>query len=951
VATAPTGTVSFLFTDVAGSTRLWDADREGMEASLAAHDRILTAAVEDHAGYVFSIAGDSYGAAFPTAAIAVDAALQAQVGLARESWTGPPIRVRMGIHTGTSQERAGNYFGPEVNRAARVMSAANGGQVLVSGATAQLLAGGLAPPATLVDRDIHDLKDLDRPEHLYELRHPELPEVHAPLHTVDKTRFHLPAQLTSFVGRDSEVAQITELLGSSRLVTLTGSGGTGKTRLAMEAARTVEGDHPDGAWMVELGPVADDDLVVNEVADLWELRPGDGVPLERVVTAYLSTRRLLLVVDNCEHVLETVSALIGSLLVACPHITVLATSRGSLGIAGETVYRVPPMGLPADDADPTESDSVRLFLDRARRVRPDLAAGIPDIDGIVRICRRLDGIPLGIELAVARLRTLSPSELADRLDHSFRILSGSKSSTSRQRTLETTIGWSHDLLDDDQRAMFRRLSVFAGGFDLAAAEVVGAEGTVEDWQVLDLLDQLVDKSLVVAEHGAGDTTRFRMQEPIRQYARERLDETSETEAARQRHARHYAARIAALAPRLRNGEQRRANDELLMELDNVRSTLTTFRVAGAADEFLETCFHLLWFWGQSSLLTEARDVLVSGLRELGPGASPSVATRAWWAATVIALFLTDPEGADFASEGMASARKSGDERLIGWMSIISGVFDANLGGSGEAGALVTEGDRLIRANPGAAMWDPDWEEAAISFFVAFGRAGDAEYLRARVDEATTWFRRIGDGYMAATAHLVASYLANGVNDEWVLSHLRASMTQLRALGFRHSLGHALFYYGVRAQDMGVADGIEELGEASTILAEVGDIACSTWSGMRQVGALLDEGAVDVAGRRLATIADRLDSYEGDVPTDLATQACRWATDRKELRAAARFLGHAEIHEADRSPECLASCRATIEDQLTTAQVEECTTEGAHADRTRILHWIADLATEPAVTIP
>ncbi len=936
----PTGTVSFLFTDVAGSTRLWDSDREGMAASLAAHDRILLGAIADHAGYVFSTAGDSFGAAFATAAAAVAAAVQAQLQLATEPWAGPAIRVRMGLHTGASEERAGNYFGPEVNRAARVMSAANGGQVLMSGVTADLVASETAGEFVLADRGTHALKDLDRPEHLFELRHPDLPEVREPLHTLDVERLHLPPQLTTFVGRRVELEAVTSLLGSSRLVTLTGVGGTGKTRLSIEAAAVMEAEFPDGVWMVELAPVADPDLVVTEVAQLWGLRPGEGVPLIQVVRAHLAARRLLLVIDNCEHVLGAAAALVIQVLAAGSGVSVLATSRESLGVPGESVYRVPSLGLPTAEGEAVDSDAVRLFLDRAGHVKPGFSAAGEDLEAVVRVCRRLDGIPLGIELAAARLRLLTPRELADRLDDSFRILTGgSKTAVPRQRTLQTAIDWSYDLLEPAEASLFRRVAAFAGGFDLAAAEVVGAGDGVEGWEVLDLLDQLVDKSLVSSvQDDAG--TRFRLLEPIRQYAQERLAQAGEAEAVRVGHARYYADLVSAIAPNLRGGDQLQANRDLLAELDNIRTALLTLDEAGMADRFFELCFDLIWFWAHSSLQVEGRELVLGGLRRLGDAASPAVVARAWLAASMLAVLLTDPNGVEYADRALDAARSTGDDSLIGWMALLRGVAQANVGAPDPNNERWFDEARERRsAGSGRPMWDPEWDQAVWSFMLAFGKSGSADERRRHLIDATERAQRLGDGYLAANAMTSASYLVDDADPEWKVSMLKESVEVLRRLDFRHGLGHSLFYLGLAQADGG--GGLAELEEASRLLAEVGDLPCSTWSAARLIRSLLDAGDQEAASRELVAVARRLLSFERDVDAEIAGLACRLALQMEDAEEAARFLGHAEAHEHASRPSDVEECRRQIESSLPAGEIARLTTAGAAAGRGQIIERILD----------
>lgn len=939
MATPPTGTVVFLFTDVASSTRLWDADRQGMATSLATHDRIMEGVIADHGGYVFSTAGDSFAAAFPTASAALEAAVEAQLALLAESWNGPPIRVRMGIHIGSAHERAGNYFGPDVNRAARIMSAANGGQVLVSGVTAQLMAS-TDPGYVLMDRGVHTLKDLDRPERLFELRDPRLPEVDQPLHTAGAERAHLPAQLTSFVGRRAELDAVAGMLESARLVTLTGVGGTGKTRLSIQAATEVQDRFPDGVWMAELASISDPALVINEVAELWGLRPGEGVDLIRVVKSRLSARTLLIVLDNCEHVLEAAALMVSELLAVAPDLTVLATSRESLGLPGEAVYRVPSLGLPSGQSDPAGSDAVRLFLDRASRLGSEISPS--ELDSVVRICRRLDGIPLGIELAVARLRTLSPAELADRLEDSFRILTGgSKSAVPRQRTLQTTIDWSYDLLDQKEAHLFRRLSVFAGGFDLAAAEALGTAELVEEWQILDLVDQLVDKSLLNATH-AGPQTRFHMLESIRQYAQERLAATGEAENLFLAHARHYAAHVAEMEPRLRGPNQSQANDDLLLEIDNIRQALSTLLNRGEIDQLLETCFDLGFFWAQSGLVVEGRDMLLSGLESAGDEASPTWVAKAWFLASLLATYLTDPRTVEYADRGLEAAQAGGDDALVGWLSLMRGTAYANLVGLDDTNQhWFEEGLNLIEDNPGRPMWDPEYDAALMDFLMVFGRAGSADDQRRRAEGAIGKAKTLGDRSLAGYAMGFAAYIDTDDSD-WVLATLREGCETLRGPGFRHALGHTLFYLGSKMQDFGVGDGNEELREGSTMLAEVGDLPCSTWSAARLIRSLLDSGDSEEARRTLATAVDRLLVFERDVSSDLPALACRMAVAQGDLTTAARLLGHSEGHHDGKTAD-LGTCREAVEVGSSEDEVDRLVAEGAAADQTQVLGWMKDVA--------
>lgn len=937
VSSRPSGTVSFLFSDVVGSTRLWETDREGMAASLASHDRILEGCIIDEDGYVFSTAGDSFSAAFPTPSAALTAAIRAQLGLLGESWPGPQIKVRIGVHTGTSYERAGDYFGPDVNRAARVMAAANAGQVLVSGTTAQLVDGRVTAPMTLIDRGVHSLKDLERPEHLFELLHPDLPQVTDPLRTALVERVHLPVRLTSFVGRRAELDTVKGLVGSSRLVTLTGVGGAGKTRLAIEAASDLEAMFRDGIWMAGLADISDPGLVVNEIAEIWGLRPGDGMGLLQVIKAFLASRTLLVILDNCEHVLGAAAGLAGDLLAASPGLSILATSRETLGVPGETVFRVPSMGLPSAGSDLASSESVRLFVDRAALIQPDFDPTPEDLESIARICRRLDGIPLGIELAAARIRTLTIGDLASRLDESFRVLTAaSKTTVRRQRTLENTIGWSYDLLSDEEAALFRRLSVFAGGFDLPAAEEMG-----DGADVIGLLDQLVDKSLVVASR-QGRISRFRLLEPIRQYGQTRLVEGGEAEEGRIAHARYFASRVAAIAPRLRGPEQAQANRELLVEADNTRAALATFLDQGQVGPFIEICFDLTWFWAQSSMHVEGRDTLMAALAEHGDRATPSVAAKAWLEAALLATFLTDPKATEYADRGLERARESGDDALVGWLTLARGVTYANLVGLEDAGSWMEEGRDLVSASRARPMWDPAWDEALVEFLLAFGQAGDPGERREHVTEAISKALGLGDGYLAAAGMMTASALIGTGQDEWVLANLARSIEILGDLGARHGLGHALYYHGAASQDLGLEAPVDDLVAASRILAEVGDLPCSTRSGARSVRSLVEAGRIDEATDQLTTIVDRLLLFDSEVHAGLPALALRLEMEDEDMESAARFLGHLERSPIGISRESLADARARLESSLPEDDRKRLLAEGAAAEYRHVLGWIRDM---------
>ncbi len=559
----PSGTVTFLFTDIAGSTQLWEQHPQAMQQALARHDALLRAGIAAHGGAVVKSTGDGLLAVFARATDAVHAALAAQRSLVAEEW-GPIglLGVRMALHTGVTQERDGDYFGPPLNRVARLLAAGHGHQVLLSLATATLVQDQLPSGVSVRDLGERHLKDLARPEHVFQLLVPDLPAEFPPLRALETWPNNLPAPLTSFVGRAQECAAVAELLASQRLVTLTGPGGTGKTRLALHVAADRLEQCSHGVWLVELAPLADPLLVPLAVASVLGLREEAGRPLLTVLTDYLRTRTLLLLLDNCEHLVDACAQLAETLLRSCPQLRILASSRESLGVAGEAPFRVPPLHTPDPRQLPeleafAQYEAVRLFTERATSVLPSFRVTSGNMAALAQVCSRLDGIPLALELAAAHVNVLRVEQIAARLDDRFRLLTGaSRSAVPRQQTLRALIDWSYDLLSALEQQVLRHLAVFAGGWTLEAAEAVCAGEGLEQERVLDVLSRLVDKSLVQAERVPGQEARYRMLETIRQYALERLAASGEADTIRRRHAEHYLAVAEMAEPHLHGGLHR-----------------------------------------------------------------------------------------------------------------------------------------------------------------------------------------------------------------------------------------------------------------------------------------------------------------------------------------------------------------------------------------------------------
>jgi predicted ATPase/class 3 adenylate cyclase len=551
---SPSGVVTFLFTDIEGSTRRWEADPAVMRAALAAHDEVLREAIEAHQGLVFKHTGDGVCAVFTSPKSAVDAAVTAQQAL--------ELPVRMGISTGEAELRGSDYFGAVLNRAARVMAAGHGGQILLDGLTAGLLRG-----VDLIDLGSRRLRDITDPVQVFQVSAPGLRTEFPPLTTQDPASGNLRVPTTSLIGREKELGEVATALKAHQVVTLTGPGGVGKTRLALEVAARSAEDYPDGVWVIELAPVADPAVVPEAFAAVLGIIQQPGLSLAESLAAALEGRSRLLVVDNCEHVLDAAAEIIENILSRSSTVSILATSREGLQLADEQLWP-----LPALDTDGVESAAVSLFVERAQAVAPGISWA-DDAGAVVEICRRLDGIPLAIELAASRLQSMTVTEVRDRLDDRFRLLVGSRRGRERHHTLRHTVQWSYDLLDDTEKTLLTRCSVFAGGFDFQAAHAVAGSG--DDLATLDLLDALVRKSLLVADRSSG-RTRYVMLETIRQFAEEQLVASGEADEARAAHARYFAGRetdIMALWDSPRQGE---AYAWFTVELANLR---TAFRWA------------------------------------------------------------------------------------------------------------------------------------------------------------------------------------------------------------------------------------------------------------------------------------------------------------------------------------------------------------------------------------
>ena len=651
----PTGTVTFLMSDVEGSTRLWEAGEDQASTAITRHYQVLHSVIAKHRGFLplEQGEGDSVVGVFAAASDAVEAAFEILRAIEDESWqTASPLRVRLALHTGEAQvQGGGNYHGRTIIRCARLRAIAHGGQALVSDSTHDLAAERLPAGVSLRLLGVHRLKDLGRSERVWQLCHAELTSDFPEPRSLDSLPNNLPMQLTTFIGRAVELDGIREALHHARLVTCVGAGGSGKSRLAVQAAAELADEHRAGTWWVDLSPISDPEGVADALARVLGLRPEHDRDVVGMLAGQLAGQEALLILDNCEQVVDATAQLVDALLHGAPSLHVLATSREPLGVPGEVAWRVPSLD---DDA------AVELFIERARQVRPGYNVAEQEVVVITDICRRLDGIPLAIELAAAQIRMMHPSRIALALDDRFRLLTGgSRTAMARQRTLEASVAWSHDLLDELEQVLFRRLSVFAGGFTLEAAESVCADGTLDEFAVLEFLTRLVDKSLVQANPDEG-RTRYRLLETIRHYAGARLIEADDADRVRKGHFEYFLGLAESAAPELVRADGPAWLTSLELEHENFRAALEWVEGAGLNDLLLRMVTSLTLFWELHGHLEAGSRWFARALAH--DEGSSVLRARALWGSAHVALYGDDHETAAVrAPEAFAMATEVDDD--------------------------------------------------------------------------------------------------------------------------------------------------------------------------------------------------------------------------------------------------------------------------------------------------
>ncbi|MDP9274615.1 MAG: tetratricopeptide repeat protein [Chloroflexota bacterium] len=749
----PMGTITMLFTDIEGSTTgIQELGSDRWEGVLEVHAKILRAALAANAGIEVRTEGDAFFAVFTSAAAAIAAAAAAQRELQNAGWPhGAAVRVRMGLHTGEARPATAaagaDYVGFEVHRAARIAAAGHGGQVLVSDTTRALVHDQLGEGIELRDLGEHRFKDLERPQRVYQLLVDGLPDDFPPLRSLDATPNNLPTQITSFVGREPEIAKALGLLHAGRLLTLTGSGGTGKTRLALQVTASALERFSAGAWLVELAPVTDPAGVAAAVAATLHVSERAGHDRLATISESLRSQELLLVLDNCEHLIESCAQLADALLRSCPRLKVIATSREGLNVPGETLMPVPSLRLPEPGALPPlaelrEYEAIRLFIDRAAAFQPGFELMPENAEDLVRICRRLDGIPLALELAAARVRALSLAQVAQRLDDRFRLLTGGgRTVVARQQTLRALIDWSYDLLRPAERTLLARLAVFARGWNLEAAEEICAGDGLERDDILDLLAHLVDKSLVVKQERAG-SARYALLETIREYARDKLVESGEAPIIRKRHFDHFFRLLEEAGEVFRGFEGRR----LAGDYENLLAALAWVEAEPGSEE------RMLYFAG--SLQTpamwrgqpsELREILTRALERSDPTARTPGRARALWSAAGLAAMQDDgPAAFALATEAAGILRELGNTRDLAQVLALLGWSTHDMAASAEAESLLSQTD--------------DHFGLGLSRFVRGDFAlqrGDYEEARRLHTESLALFRRAGGDLSVHTAPLLS----------------------------------------------------------------------------------------------------------------------------------------------------------------------------------------------------
>lgn len=854
----PSGTVTFLFTDIEGSTKLLQKLGAEYAALLEEQQRLVREACETYSGSVVGTQGDSFFVAFSNALDAIKAVVKTQRALAIHVWPGGVnVRVRMGLHTGKAQISSSNYVGLDVHRAARIVAAAHGGQVLLSQRTYELVKGNLPKGVTLRDLGEHRLKDLRQPKHLHQLVITGLPADFPPIKSLDSRLNNLPIQLTSFVGREQELGELKKLIEDARLVTLRGAAGSGKTRLALQVAAEMTGHFHNGVFFIALAPITDPGLVASTIAQALGLTESAGRSILDNLKNYLQSKSLLLLLDNFEQVIEAASQ-VAELLAACSELKILVTSREGLRISGEHEYSLPPLALPNPKQLPSleslsQYAAVELFIQRAQAVKPDFDITSDTASAIAEICSQLDGLPLAIELAAARIKMLSPSAIRTRLEeHRLEFLTGgARDLPLRQQALRSAIAWSYDLLDENEQELFRQLSVFVGGCTIEAVEAVAGKQAM---LLLDRLGSLVDKSLLREVEGTQGEPRFVMLETLREFGLEQLEASGTQVTIRDRHANFFLALAEGAEASLESAEQVQWMDRMEPEHDNLRAALEWSKMAPGMSE---TCLRLAGalgrFWEMRGYFTEGRERLSAILSmETVQGQTDGRAKLLARAAELAYRQSDYPATIAFAEESLEICRELGDRQ--GMASALIKLGNA----ATEAGDYATATRFLEKA---LAIWrELDDKHGIARALISLGwtalRPGDYQLANARLAEALSLSRELKDtrsmGFELSGLGEIA--LRQG-NSKRAMRLVGESLELRQQLGNKWGIGVSLGILGWAAMRHGDwKRAVARLGESLEVRREIGDVGGSAWCLERLAQVVLVKGQAEKAVRLFSAAA-------------------------------------------------------------------------------------------------
>jgi predicted ATPase/class 3 adenylate cyclase len=943
--TLPIGTITFLFTDVEGSTKRWEKYPQQMKAALHRHDSIMRSSIQQHGGYVFKMVGDAFCTSFTSPIDALQAALTAQLALHTETWPSEvgKLRVRMALHTGTPDTWNGDYFGPPVSRIARILSAGYGGQTLLSQATYELVFGRLPEGAEIRDMGERRLKDLSHPERIYQLVGPGLPAEYPPLRTLDARPNNLPAQATAFIGREKELQAASALLRRSetRWLTLTGPGGTGKTRLGLQVSANLIDEFEHGVYFVPLASISDPDLVISRVAQVLGVKEIPNLPLLEAMKSYLREKEILLVLDNFEHV-ASASAAAAELLEASPRLKILVTSRRLLRVYGEYSFAVPTMPVPGAKGSKAfeelaRYDSLRLFGDRAQAAKPGFSLSSKNLQAVAQICQAVDGLPLAIELAAARVALFSPQTLLNRLQSRLKTLTGgARNLPARQQTLRDTIEWSYELLDAHDRTVFSRLSVFAGGSSEAAAMAVCKDAP--DEATLDVragLGSLVSSNLLREEYpSSGEREpRFTMLETIREYAWEKLEECGEMPSLRESHLAHFTALAELAEPHLRGPKQIEFLAKLEEEHDNIQSAILYCRDSLQRDKGLRLASALWLFWDIRNYWRQGLQLLQSLLAIGPPPASEDspgalIRAKALQVAARLALRTENNEqSSGYAEEGLRMAKAINNKALVSDLLL-------TLAGSAQGAiADALRQESLALSREAGYKWGEALTLRAIGANARF--IGELDQSRDALQESLTIFQELGDEANIGQTLTVLGWTAQDMKD-YVSARSLAEQSLKVAQKLENKWRIALFYnsLGELEYEMGnYEDAIVQYEQAGAIFRDLGADG-SAANMINNIGhTLLSKGEHEAALQRFRESVELLQSVD-DV-TNTNGGVVIWtmvglggvAALRGEWRKAARLLGFVQgrldyTKHALLEPSALKSFESYIQTARTHTSSEE-----------------------------